>query len=123
MQATQVCYVSYPSKKKDKDDWVVVLKIKPQNVVELPDEEIKTAAELNIPFEVEEVQIYEIDMNVATYESIHLHDTNGGLIEMDEVTDDGLLQEYHENQKDATEEEYETEETEEEDLEEDTNSN
>ncbi|KAM3303492.1 hypothetical protein P3S67_014522 [Capsicum chacoense] len=125
MQATQVCYVSYPSKKKGKDDWVAVLKIKPRNIVELPDEEIKTAAELNIPFEVEEVQIYEIDMNVATDESIHLHDANGGLIEMYEVTDDGLLQEYHDNQKDATEEEYETEKTEkdeEKDLEEDTDS-
>ncbi|KAM3398451.1 putative protein isoform X3 [Capsicum galapagoense] len=125
MQATQVCYVSYPSKKRDKDDWVAVLKIKPRNVVELSDEEIKTAAELNIPFEVEEVQIYKIDMNVATDKSIHLHDANGGLIEMDEATDDGLLQEYHDNQKDAIEEEYENEETEEdeeEDLEEDTDS-
>ncbi|KAM3303876.1 hypothetical protein P3S67_014907 [Capsicum chacoense] len=122
MQTTQVCYVSYPSKKKDKDDWVVVLKIKPRNVVELPNEEIETAAELNIPFQVEEVQVYEIDINVATDKSIHLHDINGGLIEMDEVTDDGLLQEHHDNQEDATEEEYETEEYEEEDLEEDTDS-
>ncbi|KAM3343684.1 hypothetical protein P3S68_025774 [Capsicum galapagoense] len=27
MQATQVCYVSYPRKKKDKEDWLAVLKI------------------------------------------------------------------------------------------------
>ncbi|KAM3322040.1 hypothetical protein P3S67_003191 [Capsicum chacoense] len=123
MQETQVCYVSYPSKKKDKDDWVSVLKIKPQNVVELLDEEIETAPELNIPFQVEEVQVYEINMNVSTDESIHLHDANGGLIEMDEVTDDSLLQEHHDNQEDATEEKYETEETEEDEeeyLEEDT---
>ncbi|KAM3250390.1 hypothetical protein P3L10_004459 [Capsicum annuum] len=123
MQATQVCYMSYPSKKKDKDDWVGVLKMKPQNVVELPDEEIDIAVELNISFQVEEIQVYEIDMSVSTDESIHLHDANGGLIEMDEVTDDGLLQEHHYNQEDATEEEYETEEDEEEDLEEDTDSN
>ncbi|KAM3265644.1 hypothetical protein P3L10_002638 [Capsicum annuum] len=125
MQATQVCYVSYPSKKKDKDDWVAVLKIKPRNVFELPDEKIETAVELNIPFHVEEVQVYEIDMNVATDESIHLHDANGGLIQMNEVTDDGLLQEHHEKQEDAIEQEYEiekTEEDEEEDLEEDTDS-
>ena len=85
------CCSSY-SKKKNKDDWTAVLKVKPRNVGELPDEEIETAAELNISFQVEEVQVYEIDMNVATDESIHLHDANGGLIEMDEVTDDGLLQ-------------------------------
>ncbi|KAM3281818.1 hypothetical protein P3S67_027465 [Capsicum chacoense] len=111
--------------KKDKDDSVAVLKIKPQNVIELPDEEIKTAAKLNISFQVEEVQVYEIDMNVATDESIYLHDANGGLIEMDGVTDDGLLQEHHDKQEDATEEEYETEETEEDgnkDLEEGTDS-
>ncbi|KAM3305726.1 hypothetical protein P3S67_012593 [Capsicum chacoense] len=116
----------FESKKKDKDDWVAVLNIKPRNVVELPDEEIEIAAELNILFQVEEVQVYEIDMNVATDESIHLHNANGGLIEMDEVTDDGLLQEHHDNQEDTTEEEYETEETEEdeeEDLEEDTDRN
>ncbi|XP_060200510.1 uncharacterized protein LOC132628763 [Lycium barbarum] len=29
MQATQVCYVSYRSTKKDKDDWLAVLKVKP----------------------------------------------------------------------------------------------
>ncbi|KAM3319335.1 hypothetical protein P3S67_006535 [Capsicum chacoense] len=67
-------------------------------------------------------------MNVTTDESIHLHDANDGLIEMDEVTDDGLLQEHHDNQEDATEKEYKTEETEEteedeeEDLEENTDS-
>ncbi|PHT86400.1 hypothetical protein T459_08506 [Capsicum annuum] len=125
MQATQVCYVSYPSKKKNKDDWVAVLKIEPQNVVELPDEEIEIAAELNIPFQVEEVQVYEIDMNVTMDENIHLYDPNGGLIEMGELVNDGLLQENHEIQEDAIEEEYETEETEddeEEDFEEDTDS-
>ncbi|KAM3236207.1 hypothetical protein P3L10_016244 [Capsicum annuum] len=78
MQATQVCYVSYPSKKKDKDDWAAVLKIKPQNVVELPDEESETAVELNISFQVEEVQVYEINMNVAMDDSTLLHDQNGG---------------------------------------------
>ncbi|KAM3233113.1 hypothetical protein P3L10_018472 [Capsicum annuum] len=40
MQATQVCYVPYPSKKKDKEDWLAVLKVKPQNVIELPVEEV-----------------------------------------------------------------------------------
>ncbi|XP_016576429.2 uncharacterized protein LOC107874048 [Capsicum annuum] len=49
-------------------------------------------------------------MNVATDESIHLHDPNGSLIEMHKLIDDGLLQEHHEIQEDATEEEYETEE-------------
>ncbi|XP_047259412.1 uncharacterized protein LOC124891892 isoform X3 [Capsicum annuum] len=125
IQATQVCYVSYPSKKKNKDDWAVVLKIKPLNVVELPDEKIETAVELNIPFQAKEVQVYEIDMNVATDESIHLHDPNGGLIKMNELIDDGLLQEHHEIQEDATKEEYETKETEDnddEDFEEDTDS-
>ncbi|XP_060182429.1 uncharacterized protein LOC132612107 [Lycium barbarum] len=44
MQATQVCYVSYPSKKKDKDDWAAVLKVKPRNVVELSDEKVMVTA-------------------------------------------------------------------------------
>ncbi|KAM3268123.1 hypothetical protein P3S67_031673 [Capsicum chacoense] len=67
-------------------------------------------------------------MNVAMDESIHLHDPNSDLIEMDEFIDDGLLQEHNEIQEDDIEEEYEIEETEEteeyeeEDFEEDTDS-
>ncbi|XP_075094072.1 uncharacterized protein LOC107790290 isoform X3 [Nicotiana tabacum] len=108
MQATQGCYVSYPSKKKDKDDWLSVLKVKPQNIIQLPDEEAPTISELNLPFQVDEVEVHDRNMNIVVDESILLHDPNGELIEMDEPFDDGLLPEHHE-----TEEEYETEETEE----------
>ena len=123
MQATQVCYVPYPSKKKDKDDWAAVLKVKPRNVIELPNEEVATVSEVNVPFQVEEVEVHEIDMTISIDENILLNDPNGDVIEMDEPIDDGLLQENHEIHIESTEEEYETEETEEdekEDLEEDT---
>ncbi|KAH0674544.1 hypothetical protein KY284_025631 [Solanum tuberosum] len=113
MQATQVCYVPYPSKKKDKDDWAAVLKVKPQNVIELPNEEVATVSEVNVPFQVEEVEVHEIDMTVSIDENILLNDPNGDVIEMDEPIDDGLLQENHEIHIESTEEEYETEETEE----------
>ncbi|KAH0695483.1 hypothetical protein KY285_022580 [Solanum tuberosum] len=113
MQATQVCYVPYPSKKKDKDDWAAVLKVKPQNVIELPNEEVATVSEVNVPFQVEEVEVHEIDITVSIDENILLNDPNGDVIEMDEPIDDGLLQENHEIHIESTEEEYETEETEE----------
>ncbi|WMV28347.1 hypothetical protein MTR67_021732 [Solanum verrucosum] len=76
MQATQMCYVPYPSKKKDKIDWLAVLK-----VVELPDEEVGPTPELNVPFQVDEVEVHEIDMNVSVDEEILLHDLNGGVLE------------------------------------------
>ena len=61
MQATQVCYVPYPKKKKENDDWVALLKVKPQNLIELPNEEVAIVSEVNISFQVEEVEVHEID--------------------------------------------------------------
>ncbi|WMV28792.1 hypothetical protein MTR67_022177 [Solanum verrucosum] len=87
MQATQVCYVPYPSKKKDKIDWLAVLKVKPRNVVELPDEKVAPTPELNVPFQVNEVEVHEIDINVSVDEEILLHDLNGGVLEMEEPID------------------------------------
>ncbi|KAH0717853.1 hypothetical protein KY285_013884 [Solanum tuberosum] len=113
MQATQVCYVPYPSKKKDKDDWAAVLKDKPRNVIELPNEEVATVSEVNVSFQVEEVEVHEIDMTVFIDEKILLNDPNGDVIEIDEPIDDGLLQENHEIHIESTEKEYETEEIEE----------
>ncbi|KAM3378376.1 hypothetical protein P3S68_010789 [Capsicum galapagoense] len=118
MQATQVCYVPYPSKKKDKEDWLAVLKVKPRNVIELPVEEVVITSELNVPFQVEEVEVHEIDMFVSVDKDILLHDPNGGVFEMNEPLNDGLFIEHHEIQDGCTEEEYETEKTEEEDEEE-----
>ncbi|XP_047270773.1 uncharacterized protein LOC124899695 isoform X2 [Capsicum annuum] len=115
----------FESKKKHKDDWAAVLKVKPQNIIELPDEEIKIATELSIPFKFKEVEVYKIDMNVATVESIHLYDPNGYYIKVDGPINNGLFQEHHEIQEEATKEEYATEETEDEeekDFEEDTDS-
>ncbi|KAH0645560.1 hypothetical protein KY290_034343 [Solanum tuberosum] len=108
--STQVCYVPYPSKKKDKDDWAAVLKVKSRNVIELPNEEVATISEVNVLFQVEEVEVHEIDMVVSIVENILLNDPNGDVIEMDEPIDDGLLQENHEIHIESTEEEYETEE-------------
>ncbi|KAM3285741.1 hypothetical protein P3S67_024540 [Capsicum chacoense] len=111
-------YVPYPSKKKDKEDWLPVLKVKPQNVIELPVEEVVITSELNVPFQVEEVEVHEIDMSVFVDEHILLHVPNGGVIEMNEPLNDGLFEEHHEIQDGCIEGEYETEETEEEDEEE-----
>ncbi|KAH0643646.1 hypothetical protein KY289_034620, partial [Solanum tuberosum] len=87
--------------------------VKPRNVIELPNEEVATVSEVNVPFQVEEVEVHEIDMTVSIDENILLNDPNGDVIEMDEPIDDGLLQENHEIHIQSTEEEYETEETEE----------
>ncbi|KAK6803503.1 hypothetical protein RDI58_001287 [Solanum bulbocastanum] len=111
IQATQVCNVPYPSKKKDKIDWLAVLKVKPHNVVELLDEEVAPIPELNVPFRVEEVEVHEIDMIVSIDEEILLHDLSGGVLEMKKPID-GLHPEYHEIPGESTEE-YESEETEE----------
>ncbi|OIT05561.1 hypothetical protein A4A49_24344 [Nicotiana attenuata] len=118
MQATQVCYVPYPSTKKDKDDWVAVLKVKPQDVIELPDEAITSAPEPTLPFQVEEVKVHLIDMNFTTDENIILHDPNGDVIEMVEPINDGLLIENQEFEEESSEDEYETEDENEEDDEE-----
>ena len=57
MQATQVCYVPYPSNKKDNDHWAAVLKVKPRNVIELPNEEVTIVSKVNVSFQVEEVEV------------------------------------------------------------------
>ncbi|KAM3252274.1 hypothetical protein P3L10_006344 [Capsicum annuum] len=90
MQTTQVCYVPYPSKKKNKEDWLAVLKVKPQNVIELLVEEVVITSELNVPFQVEEVEVHEIDMFVSVDEDILLHDPNGGVLEMNEPLNDDM---------------------------------
>ncbi|XP_019223772.1 PREDICTED: uncharacterized protein LOC109205513 [Nicotiana attenuata] len=118
MQATQVCYVPYPSTKKDKDDWVAVLKVKPRDVIELPDEAITSTPEPTLPFQVEEVEVHLIDMNFTTDENIILHDPNGDVIEMVEPINDGLLIENQEFEEESSEDEYETEDENEEDDEE-----
>ncbi|XP_070041084.1 uncharacterized protein [Nicotiana tomentosiformis] len=118
MQATQVCYVPYPSTKKDNDDWVAVLKVKLPDVIELLDEAITSIPEPNFPFQVEEVEVHLIDMNFITNENIILHDPNGDVIEMVEPIDDGLLIEYQEFEEESSEDEYETEDENEEDDEE-----
>ncbi|KAH0748560.1 hypothetical protein KY290_027792 [Solanum tuberosum] len=87
--------------------------VKPRNVIELPDEEVATISEMNVPFQVEEVEVHEIDMRVFIDENIPLNDPNGDVMEMDEPIDDGLLQEHHEIQIESTDDEYESEETEE----------
>ncbi|KAK4713414.1 hypothetical protein R3W88_019321 [Solanum pinnatisectum] len=105
MQATQACYMSYPSTKRDKDDWLAILKI--------------TIAESNLPLQVEKVEVHEIDMNIIVDENIPLHDPNGEAIEMAEPINEDLLLEHHELEEKSTEDEGETEdETEEEDDEE-----
>ena len=57
-----MCYVSYSRKNKDKNDWTAVLMVKPQNIVDLPHEEVETTLKLNVPFKVEEVEFDDIDM-------------------------------------------------------------
>ena len=57
MQAIQVCYVPYLCKKMDNNDWVAVLKVKPRNVIELPNEEVTIVSKVNVSFQVEEVEV------------------------------------------------------------------
>ncbi|KAM3217460.1 hypothetical protein P3L10_026903 [Capsicum annuum] len=73
----------------------------------------------NVPFQVEEVEVHEIDMSVSIDEDILFHDPNGGVLEMNKPLNDGLFEEHHEIQDGSTEEEeYETDETEGDDEEE-----
>ncbi|KAH0657643.1 hypothetical protein KY289_026391 [Solanum tuberosum] len=117
MQATQVCYMSYPSTKRDKDDWLAVLKVKPRDVIESPDEGGIKVVESNLPFQVEEVEVHEIDMNIIVDEDIPLHDPNGETIEMAEPINEDLLLDHHELQEEITEDEGETEEEDDEEFE------
>ncbi|XP_015158428.1 uncharacterized protein [Solanum tuberosum] len=117
MQATQVCYMSYPSRKRDKDDWLAVLKVKPRDVIESPDEGGITVVESNLPFQVEEVEVHEIDMNIIVDEDIPLHDPNGETIEMAEPINEDLLLDHHELEEETTEDEGETEEEDDEEFE------
>ena len=87
MQEIQVCYVPYPSMRKNKDDYVSVLKIKPRDIVELPEGEVATT-ESNLPYQVEEVEAHEIDLDLSIDENILLHDPYGVSIEMDEAIEE-----------------------------------
>ncbi|KAH0655370.1 hypothetical protein KY285_030252 [Solanum tuberosum] len=106
LQATQVCYMPYPSTKRDKDDWLAILKVRPRDVIESPDEGGIKIPESNLPFQVEEVEVHEIDMNITVDEDIPLHDQSRETIEMAE---------HHELEEDEGETEDETEEGEDED--------
>ncbi|KAH0712021.1 hypothetical protein KY289_007980 [Solanum tuberosum] len=64
--------------------------VKPRNVIELLDEGVETTSELNVPFQVDEVEVHEIDMTVSIDENILLNDPNGDTMEMDEPIDDGM---------------------------------
>ncbi|KAH0695821.1 hypothetical protein KY289_013303 [Solanum tuberosum] len=99
----------YPSTKRDKDDWLAVLKVRPRDVIESPDDGGIKIPESNLPFQVEEVEVHEIDMNITVDEDIPLHDPNGETIEMAEPINDGLLLEHHELEEESTEDEGETE--------------
>lgn len=78
------------------------MKVKPQNVVELPVEEGVKTSELNISLQIEEVEVHEIDMSVSIDENILLHDLNGGVLEMDELVDDRSFNVHHEIQEELT---------------------
>ncbi|KAH0671632.1 hypothetical protein KY285_025440 [Solanum tuberosum] len=64
--------------------------VKPRNVIELLDEGVERTSELNVPFQVDEVEVHEIDMTVSIDENIFLNDPNGDTLEMDEPIDDGM---------------------------------
>ena len=66
-----------------------------------------TTLDLDVPFQVEEVEVHEIDMSVSVDEDILFHYPNGGVLEMNEPLNDGLFEEHHEIQDGCTEEEYE----------------
>lgn len=55
-----------------------------------------TTSNLDVSFQVEEVEVHEIDMFVSIDEDILLHDTNRGVLEMNEPLNDGLFEKHQE---------------------------
>ena len=79
MQATQVYYISYPSKRRDKTDWFAVSKVRPRSVFDLLDTSKKIDA-----FQEDEVEAHQIEVTNVEDETQCLNDPNGNLIDLDE---------------------------------------
>jgi hypothetical protein len=88
MQATQVCYVPYPSLKRDKTDWLAVCKVKPRGWMDSPKKEIGQTND--IAFQENEGETIEIAGN-ADESFITLRDENveyGDILEINSDNDE-----------------------------------
>ncbi|CAH9124015.1 unnamed protein product [Cuscuta epithymum] len=105
MQASQVCYVSYPSLRRDKCDWLAVLRVKARGVmnVNLPKETDGIERE-DIAYQVNQEQIEEFHIS-DNEDDFALNDSNAEDVDL-EITDDESPETNEENQYD--EPEYET---------------
>lgn len=95
MQAAQVYYVSYPSLRRDKSDWLAVCKVKARSVIDIPATvEITT---VNMAFQEDEpVNLQRTEESIMCDESGSLNDAGGGFLELvddeDELSDDPILE-------------------------------
>ncbi|KAL4573648.1 hypothetical protein LXL04_020462 [Taraxacum kok-saghyz] len=69
MQATQVCYIPYPSMEKENSDWLAVCKVKPRGWVDVEN----TDHQKDATFQEDEVEPNEI-VSTAQEPSTSTHD-------------------------------------------------
>ena len=80
MQVAQVYYVSYPSLKIDKLDWLAVCKVKARIMVDVPNT-IEKTINGNIAFQEDEPFIVQInEASIMIDESGPLNNVNGELV-------------------------------------------
>ncbi|KAG8645495.1 hypothetical protein MANES_10G068101v8 [Manihot esculenta] len=83
-QAIQVVYASYSSKRRDKNDWWAVMKVKGKPVVEVSE----TSSMTYEPFQEDEIDYAEVNLDDVT-EQHCLNDPSGGMTEIhDDVSTD-----------------------------------
>ena len=76
-QATQVVYASYPSKRRDKNDWWAVMKVKGRPVVEVSETSSKTYE----PFQEDDIDYAEVNIDDINQQHC-LNDPSGGMTEI-----------------------------------------
>ncbi|KAG8635139.1 hypothetical protein MANES_17G119950v8 [Manihot esculenta] len=76
-QAIQVIYASYPSKRRDKNDWWAVMKVKGRPVVEVS----QTSSKTYEPFQEDDLDYAEVNMDDINQQHC-LNDPSGGMTEI-----------------------------------------
>lgn len=82
MQATQVCFVPYPSMRMQNADWLAVCKVKPRGWVDLENKEVEASVDKNVPFQDNEVQAIDIDTVGGAAEMLDLSNENMELVDL-----------------------------------------
>ena len=96
MQAAQVYYVSYPSLKRDKSDWLAVCKVKARLMVDFP-HIVEKIVDGNSAFQEDEPFNLELTKtSIMIDESGPLNDVNRELVQLiddeAEISDDPILE-------------------------------